>query len=69
MQYAGLDKRVNAGWPDYEAVLKANDITYKAYVYPDVNDGFHNNTTPRYNEEAAMLSWQRTIDFLNEHLK
>lgn len=69
LQYAGLDKRVNAGWPAYEAALKANDKDYQAYIYPDVNHGFHNNTTPRYDEKAAKLAWERTIAFFNEHLK
>ena len=69
LQYAELDTRVNAGWPAYEAVLKTNSISYEAYIYPKVNHGFHNNTTPRYDEKAADLSWQRTIDFFKEHLK
>lgn len=69
LHYAGLDKRVNEGWPAYEAALKANDKEYQAYVYPDVNHGFHNDTTPRYDEEAAKLAWERTIAFFNEHLK
>ncbi|WP_416444620.1 dienelactone hydrolase family protein [Leeuwenhoekiella sp. A16] len=69
LQYAGLDERVNAGWPDYEKALKENDIEYTAYLYPDVNHGFHNNTTPRYDPEAAKLAWTRTIDFFNEKLK
>jgi carboxymethylenebutenolidase len=69
LQYAGLDNRVNAGWPDFEKVLKENNITHKAYFYDDVNHGFHNNTTPRYDQEAADLSWERTIAFFNTHLK
>ena len=69
LQYAGLDTRVNAGWPEYEEALKANDVSYSAYIYEDVNHGFHNDTTPRYDEEAATLAWQRTIDFFNEHLR
>jgi len=69
LQYAGLDKRVNAGWPDYEKILKENNVTYTAHFYPDVNHGFHNNTTPRYDEEAADLSWARTMDFFKTHLK
>lgn len=69
LHYAGLDERVNAGWPAYEEALKADDIEYTAYVYPDVNHGFHNNTTPRYDEAAATLAWSRTIEFFNEHLK
>lgn len=69
LQYAGLDQRVNEGWPDYEAALKANDKEYQVYVYPDVNHGFHNDTTPRYDEEAAKLAWERTIAFFDKHLK
>ncbi|WP_286756636.1 dienelactone hydrolase family protein [Roseivirga sp. UBA838] len=68
LQYAGLDSRVNAGWPDYEQALKANGVSYEAFVYPDVNHGFHNNTTPRYDEDAATLAWQRTIAFFKKHL-
>ena len=69
LQYAGLDKRVNAGWSDYEKILKENKVTYTANFYPDVNHGFHNNTTPRYDEAAAELSWTRTMDFFKTHLK
>ena len=69
LQFAELDKRVNAGWPEYEQALKANNKTYKAYFYEGVNHGFHNNTTPRYDEKAATLAWKRTIDFFNEKLK
>lgn len=69
LQFAGLDERVNAGWPAYEAALKENGKEYTAYVYPNVNHGFHNDTTPRYDREAAELSWQRTIDFFKEKLK
>ena len=69
LQYAGLDKRVNAGWPAYEEALKANNKDYAAYIYPEVNHGFHNNTTPRYDEAAATLAWERTISFFKEKLK
>ena len=69
LQYAELDTRVNAGWPAFEAVLQANDINYKAYIYPNVNHGFHNNTTPRFDKKSADLSWERTITFFNKHLK
>lgn len=69
LQYAGLDERVNAGWPAYEEALKANKKTYQAYIYPDVNHGFHNNTTPRYDEKAATLAWTRTIEFFKANLK
>jgi carboxymethylenebutenolidase len=69
LQYAGLDTRVNAGWPDYEVALKENNIEHTAYIYPDVNHGFHNNTTPRYDEAAATLAWERTIAFFKEKLR
>jgi len=69
LQYAELDKRVNAGWPEYEKTLKENNIPYTAYFYPGVNHGFHNNTTPRYDKPAADLSWSRSIDFFKENLK
>ncbi|WP_166967905.1 dienelactone hydrolase family protein [Yeosuana marina] len=68
LQYAGLDTRVNAGWPDYEIALKENNVEHTAYIYPDVNHGFHNNTTPRYDEAAATLAWERTIAFFKEKL-
>ena len=69
LQYAGLDTHVNAGAAAYEAELKANGKAYTAYVYPNVNHGFHNDTTPRYDKEAAELAWQRTIDFFKEKLQ
>ena len=68
LQYAGLDERINAGWPAYEAKLKAHNKEYGMFLYPDVNHGFHNNTTPRYDKEAAELAWERTIAFFKEHL-
>ncbi len=68
IHYGGLDERVNAGWPDYEAALKANDKQYTMHMYEGANHGFHNDTTPRYDEEAAKLAWQRTLDFFGEHL-
>ncbi|MCA1242263.1 dienelactone hydrolase family protein [Stappia stellulata] len=68
LHYAGLDERINAGWPDYEAALKAAGKTYTAHIYPDVNHGFHNDTTPRYDAEAAKLAEERTIAFFKEHL-
>jgi carboxymethylenebutenolidase len=69
LQYAGLDTRVNAGWPAYEAALKANHVNYTEYTYDGVNHGFHNDTTPRYDEAAAKLAWQRTLDFFNKYLR
>lgn len=68
LQYAGLDERVNAGWPEYEKALKAAGKEYQAFMYPDVNHGFHNTSTPRYDEEAAELAWKRTIEFFRKHL-
>lgn len=68
LQYAGLDERVNAGWSAYEKVLKENNVEHIAYFYPEVNHGFHNNTTPRFDEVAADLAWGRTIDFFKEKL-
>ncbi|MCM4166076.1 hypothetical protein KCTC52924_02988 [Arenibacter antarcticus] len=69
LQFAELDTRVNAGWPAYEAVLKKYDKEYTAYVYPEVNHGFHNDTTPRYDRDAAELAWERTLAFFREKLK
>ena len=68
LQYAGLDERVNAGWPAYEKALKENDKQYEAFFYPEVNHGFHNTSTPRYDEAAAELAWGRTLDFFKEKL-
>ena len=69
IHYGGLDERVNAGWPVYEAALKANGKKYEEFVYAGANHGFHNDTTPRYDKAAAELSWQRTIDFFNKNLR
>ncbi len=69
LHYAELDQRVNAGWPAYEQALKAAKVRYRAHMYPGVNHGFHNDTTPRYDEAAAKLAWQRTIDFFNANLR
>ena len=69
LHHAGLDERVNAGWPDFEAALKANNMSYANYVYPDANHGFHNDTTPRFDEDSAALAWQRTVEHFNTHLK
>jgi carboxymethylenebutenolidase len=68
LHYAGLDERVNAGWPAYEAALKASHVPYEAFIYPNVNHGFHNDTTPRYDKAAAELSWNRTIAFFKQKL-
>jgi carboxymethylenebutenolidase len=69
LHYASLDTRITGGWPAYEAALKANGKKYQAYIYDNVNHGFHNDTTPRYDKPAAELAWKRTIDFFNEYLK
>jgi len=69
IHYAANDDRINAGWPAFEAALKANGVKYQVYTYPGTNHGFHNDTTPRYNEAAAGLAWLRTIAFLNENLR
>jgi carboxymethylenebutenolidase len=69
IHYAGLDTRINGGWPAYEEALKANHVTYSAHIYEGANHGFHNDTTPRYDEAAAKLAWQRTLDFFNKYLK
>lgn len=68
IHYAALDTRVNEGWPAYEAALQANNKIYTAHIYPGVNHGFHNDTTPRYDKAAAELAWQRTVDFFEQHL-
>src|ERR1700681_20321 len=68
LHYASLDARVTSGWPAYEEALKANHVTYTAYIYEGANHGFHNDTTPRYDEAAAKLAWQRTLDFFNKYL-
>ena len=69
LHYASLDARLTGGWPAYEEALKANHVTYAGYVYEGANHGFHNDTTPRYDEAAAKLAWQRTLDFFNKYLK
>jgi carboxymethylenebutenolidase len=69
LHFAELDTRVNEGWPAYEAALKENKKKYTAYIYPGVNHGFHNDTTPRYDKAAAELAWKRTIDFFNKNLR
>jgi carboxymethylenebutenolidase len=69
LQYASLDDRITGGWPAWEQALKANHVTYEGYVYQGANHGFHNDTTPRYDEANAKLAWQRTIDFFNKNLR
>jgi carboxymethylenebutenolidase len=69
LHYASLDARITGGWPAYEEALKAGHINYKGYVYEGANHGFHNDTTPRYDEAAAKLAWQRMIDWFDRYLK
>ena len=67
--YASLDTGITSRWPAYETALKAAGVTVTGYVYEGVNHGFHNDTTPRYDEAAAKLAWQRSIDFFNKYLR
>jgi carboxymethylenebutenolidase len=69
IHYASEDENINKGWPAYEEALKANNVRYTAHIYPKTQHGFHNDTTPRYDDAAAKLSWQRTLDFFNQHLR
>ena len=69
LHFGELDKRVNAGWPAYEAALKAHGKKYEAHIYEKANHGFHNDTTPRYDREAAELAWDRTIAFFKKELQ
>jgi carboxymethylenebutenolidase len=68
LHYAGEDQRVNAGWPAYEEALKANKVSYQAFIYEGTQHGFNNDTTPRYDKDAAALAWKRTIDFFKDKL-
>ncbi|MDQ8201916.1 dienelactone hydrolase family protein [Pelagicoccus sp. SDUM812003] len=69
LHYGELDERVNAGWPAYEAALNEHGIEHEVYFYPGANHGFHNDTTPRYDEEAAKLAWERTLRFFDSRLR
>ncbi|HET7547488.1 MAG TPA: dienelactone hydrolase family protein [Usitatibacter sp.] len=68
LHYASEDHRITDGWPAFEKVLQAHHVEHHAYIYPNTQHGFHNDTTPRYDEAAAKLSWQRTVDFFRKHL-
>jgi len=68
IHYAENDDRINAMRPEFETALEANNANYQMYTYPGTRHGFHNNSTPRYNEEAANLAWDRTVAFFKEHL-
>lgn len=69
LHYAGADDRINAGWPAYEEALKSAHVHYQSYIYPGVQHGFNNDTTPRYDEVAAKLAWRRTIRFFDHYLR
>ena len=69
IQSAEVDERINASWPAYEAALKSANVQYVRYLYPGTQHGFNNDTTPRYDEAAAKLAWQRTLDFFNKHVR
>jgi len=69
IQSAEVDDRINASWPAFEAALKSAGVQYERYLYPGTQHGFHNDTTPRYDEAAARLAWQRTLAFFNRHLR
>lgn len=69
IQRAEMDERINAAWPEYEAALKAAGAKYQAFIYPATQHGFNNDTTPRYDKEAAALAWRRTVDFFNAQLR
>ena len=68
LHYGELDRSINEGWPAYEQALKAAGKTYEAYIYPGANHGFHNDSTPRYDEAAATLAWDRTLDWFRKYL-
>ena len=70
LHYAGADERINAGIPDFKAALDAAGVPYTIHMYPDTQHGFHNDSSEaRYNEAAAKLAWQRTLDFFAKYLK
>jgi carboxymethylenebutenolidase len=69
VHHGELDTRLAASWPAYDAALTANHVPHEGYIYPKANHGFHNDTTPRYDEAAAKLAWQRTIDWFNKYLR
>ena len=69
LHYAENDARITGNWPAYEAALKENHVPYEGFVYAGAQHGFHNDTTPRYDEKSAKLAWQRTVDFFNKNLR
>ena len=68
LHYASEDHRITDGWPAFDEVLAAHHVEHHGYIYPHTQHGFHNDTTPRYDEAAAKLSWQRSVEFLHRHL-
>jgi len=69
IHYAGADANINAGWPAYESALKAAGVRYQAFIYPGVQHGFNNDTTPRFDAPAAALAWKRTLEFFDKNLR
>ena len=69
IQYAGVDERINAAWPAYEAALKAANVRYAMHMYAGTQHGFNNDTTPRFDAAAAKLAWQRTVEHFNKNLR
>jgi carboxymethylenebutenolidase len=69
LHYASLDTRINGNWPAYEEALKSAGVKYAAHMYEGTNHGFHNDTTPRYDEKAAKLAWERTLEHFNKYLR
>ena len=69
LHHGGLDERINAGWPEFEKALQAHGIEYENFFYADANHGFHNDTTPRFDDEAAALAWRRTLEHFARHLE
>jgi carboxymethylenebutenolidase len=69
IQSAAVDERINASWPEYETALKAAGVKFERYLYPNTQHGFNNDTTPRFDEKAAALAWERTMAFFGKHVK
>jgi carboxymethylenebutenolidase len=69
VHHGELDTRLAATWPDYDKALTAIGVPHEGYIYPKANHGFHNDTTPRYDETAAKLAWQRTLDWFSRYLR
>jgi carboxymethylenebutenolidase len=68
-QYAELDTRITSGWPAFDSALSGAGVAHEGHIYKAANHGFHNDTTPRYDEAAAKEAWQRTLDWLNKYLR